>query len=1083
MADRVLSWVFEGKDKISPAAKTGAASVRGLAGAVDKAKDAELRSRSATLGSEKAALAVADARKRAAVVTKNANSTEEQRRRAVLSVESAEVRHAQSLRKVDAANLALIASTKAAGKETETAATKTSLFSDSLKRKVAAGAVLAGAAVFKFGLDAAHAASNMNESVSKSAVVFGKGQTAVLKFASTAATSLGLSRQEAIETTATFGNFFSAMGIGTPKAQAMSIRLVQLSADLASFNNQNPTEVLESLRSGLAGEVEPLRKFGIDLNDAALKAEAARLKLGAIGPTLTAGQKAQAAYSLILKQTTTAQGDFARTAGGAANQQRSLTAHFRDFQASVGKTFLPVMAGAVKGANNLIGPLGDLVVKMQELPAGIKAGVVAFGGLLATAIAVRKAVEAIKFSAIKAGLVGMLGAINPLNIILATGAVAFGLYAQKQADAKQRTNELADALRATNGVLTESVRQTAAHQLEQQGALQAAQDFGLSLQTVTDALLGDKDAQMIVNSTLDTYTLQQKDALKQGGEAFVQHERLAKSAGILSKAVRGGSSSLEDQIGALKREAEASGASASTVAALGRAQDQVAKPPVIAAINKFGVKIDTATGKVLEAKTAMEQLSYQYDLFTGKNISAAQSEIGFEQSLADVKGAVEGLDKGVKDNSTSLNIHTQRGRENKTALIDAAKAAQTMSEKIGDTKGYDAGRASMIESRKRLIALAEKLGFSKTEVEKFAASFLKVPAAKQTKVSTPGAVAGKKSIGDLIAASKAMPKNVTMNVQVRISGQDVTGFAANAGLKFGSGARFAAAGGGWVRGSSPSDRADDVDARLTSGEFVIQRPTARRIRQQAPGFLDALNAGAVDVGGDKSGMRLRYGRALSFAAGGSVPSVQAFLRAQDPKPYIWGGTGPGGWDCSGLVGAAYGLLSGLTPYRRYFTTATFPGFDGFQRGARPGGFNVGVNPGTHMAGSLGGMGFEAQSTATGIHVGSGTTPTSRFSQQWYLPGVGGLTADQVHRTVALVRPAIIAGIMRQLGVRTADQGATLRPGLNVLDNRTGRPERLNRAGQDRVVNVTNVIMLDGKEISRTVDYDVGARADLLLRSG
>jgi hypothetical protein len=1076
MADRVLSWVFEGKDRISPAAKTASKSVSGLAGAVDKAKDAELRSRSATLGSERAALAVADARKRAAVVTKSATATEDQRRRAVLSVESAEVRHAQSLRKVGAANLALVASTKAVGEASETSAAKTSLFSDSLKRKVAAGAVLAGAAVFKFGLDAAHAASDMNESVSKSAVVFGQGQDAVLKFASTSAKSFGVSRQEAIETTATFGNFFEAMKIAPAVAEKMSIKLVQLGADLASFNNADPTQVLEDLRAGLAGEVEPLRKYGVDLGEATLKAEAMRLGLGKIGPTLTAGQKAQAAYSLILRQTTTAQGDFARTSSGAANQSRILSAQFKDFSASAGKTFLPVLLAAERGANSLLGPLGDLVVKMQELPAGIKVGVVAFGGLIAISLAVRKALDSISWDALKSGMAAAVGAVNPLNIILAAGAVAFGAYAQKQADVKRRTDELADALRNSNGVLTESVRQTAAHQLEQQGALKAAQDFGLSLQTVTDALLGNKDAQMIVNSVLDTYVSQQHDAQTQGGQLMIQHNALAKSAGILSTAVRGGSNSLQDQIGALKREAEATGASKSTVDALGAAQSQVAKPAVVKAIDKFGVTIDKSTGKVLESKTAIEQLNYQYDVLTGKNISADEAAINFE-------GALTTLSKSVRDNGKGLGLGSAKARENRQAFIDAAKAAQDLSEKVGDQKGYNAGRASMIESRKRLVDLGGKLHLTAGDVQALINKYIAIPAAKPTKVTAPGAVASRAAVVKLHQALDKLPPQAFVAVKVRISATDVTDYAANAGLRFGSGAKFAAASGGWVPGYSSSDGADNIPAKLTAEEFVVRRPSARRIRAQAPGLLEALNSGAVDVGGDTSGMRLRYGRALKLAGGGSVPSVQAWLRAQDPKPYIWGGVGPGGFDCSGLVGAAYGLLAGLTPYRRYFTTANFAGFDGFRRGQTRGGFNVGVNPGVHMAGSLGGMGFEAQSTATGIHVGSGVTPVSRFAQQWYLPGVGGLTAEQVRQTVALVRPAVVAGIMRRLGVRNADSGATLRPGLNVLHNATGRPEPLVPAAGRQVVNVTNVIVLDGREISRTVDRDVGYSADLLGRSG
>jgi hypothetical protein len=77
----------------------------------------------------------------------------------------------------------------------------------------------------------------------------------------------------------------------------MSTKFVGLASDLASFNNTDPAQALDALRSGLTGETEPLKQYGINLNDAALKQEALRLGLDASGPTLSASAKAQAAYS------------------------------------------------------------------------------------------------------------------------------------------------------------------------------------------------------------------------------------------------------------------------------------------------------------------------------------------------------------------------------------------------------------------------------------------------------------------------------------------------------------------------------------------------------------------------------------------------------------------------------------------------------------------------------------------------------------------------------------------------------------------------------------------------------------------
>src|SRR5262249_8763572 len=88
----------------------------------------------------------------------------------------------------------------------------------------AAGAMaagLVGIAAIGFMKDSVAAASDLNESLSKAQVVFGKSDAAVLAFAAHSASALGMSRQEAIEATATFGNFFEAMGVAQPKAAGM----------------------------------------------------------------------------------------------------------------------------------------------------------------------------------------------------------------------------------------------------------------------------------------------------------------------------------------------------------------------------------------------------------------------------------------------------------------------------------------------------------------------------------------------------------------------------------------------------------------------------------------------------------------------------------------------------------------------------------------------------------------------------------------------------------------------------------------------------------------------------------------------
>jgi hypothetical protein len=119
--------------------------------------------------------------------------------------------------------------------------------------------------ILAIGAASIKSASDLEETRNKVKVVFGDMSEDVLKWGDSAALAFGMSKQQALEATGTFGNLFTSMGLGQEASADMSQGLVELSADLASFNNIDPGLVLEKLRSGLVGEVEPLRTLGINL--------------------------------------------------------------------------------------------------------------------------------------------------------------------------------------------------------------------------------------------------------------------------------------------------------------------------------------------------------------------------------------------------------------------------------------------------------------------------------------------------------------------------------------------------------------------------------------------------------------------------------------------------------------------------------------------------------------------------------------------------------------------------------------------------------------------------------------------------
>lgn len=238
-----------------------------------------------------------------------------------------------------------------AGKESGTA------FSNSFKTLLAGAtgaiAAIAGAKVTEFFKDTINNASDLSESTSKLRVVFGKASQSVLDFGKQSATSMGLSQNSYRDAVGTLGNLFVALKLPGPEAAKMSTKMVQLAGDLASFNNTKPEDALEALRSGLVGETEPLRQYGVNITAATLQTEA--LKLGLIKHIkdgLTPAQKATATYALVLDQTKTAQGDFKRTQDGLANSTRIAAAQWDDLKTKLGEIFLPIAQKVFKWLKN-----------------------------------------------------------------------------------------------------------------------------------------------------------------------------------------------------------------------------------------------------------------------------------------------------------------------------------------------------------------------------------------------------------------------------------------------------------------------------------------------------------------------------------------------------------------------------------------------------------------------------------------------------------------------------------------------------------------------------------------------------------
>jgi hypothetical protein len=236
-------------------------------------------------------------------------------------------------------------------------------------KDIAAKAAVAGAAIAGIGVvinKAIQSASALSEAQSKVTQVFGDQAESIFDWGKTSAQAFGQSETQALSAVGTYGNLLQAFGITAEKASEMSKAMVELAADLASFNDTSIEDALQALQSGLSGETEPLKRYGVALNDARLKTEALALGIYEGTGALSVAAKAQASYALILKDTTLAQGDFERTSDGLANQQRILQAQFENLITQLGGFLLPIALKVVQALNGMVGVAQRLTTAMGE---------------------------------------------------------------------------------------------------------------------------------------------------------------------------------------------------------------------------------------------------------------------------------------------------------------------------------------------------------------------------------------------------------------------------------------------------------------------------------------------------------------------------------------------------------------------------------------------------------------------------------------------------------------------------------------------------------------------------------------------
>ena len=256
----------------------------------------------------------------------------------------------------------------------------------------ALAASFSAVAVGGFLKDSVRAASDLNESLNAVNVTFGASADEIMKLGKRSAGTIGLSESAFNGLAVQFSAFAKTVAGKGGNVAGVIDELSRRGADFASVMNLDVNEAMRLFQSGLAGETEPLRKFGIDLSAAAVEAYALEQGIWDGKGTMSESQKVMARYQALMEQTEKTAGDFANTSDDLANKNRINAARFEDAKASLGTSLVPAMEMAADIINKKLIPafesVGDWMKNNPEdlkIITGVMAGLATAIGLAAIA--------------------------------------------------------------------------------------------------------------------------------------------------------------------------------------------------------------------------------------------------------------------------------------------------------------------------------------------------------------------------------------------------------------------------------------------------------------------------------------------------------------------------------------------------------------------------------------------------------------------------------------------------------------------------------------------------------------------------
>lgn len=694
-------------------------------------------------------------------------------------------------------------------------------------KSVVTGALVLGGvrAISGFVRSSVDAFSDLEDATGAAGVIFGDSMDKIIAKGETAAAKLGMSKAQIIDAANTFGTLGKSANLSGDDLADFSNEMTDVAGSLSSFKGGSPEEAILAVGAALRGEAEPIRRYGILLDDATLRQRALTLGItDNIKSALTPQQRVLAAQAEILAQSGDAMGDFERTANSTATIQKTLAAESANLSAEIGEKLAPMIVSAQKAGIGFLRWVSDNEAAIVPLVSTVGTLTLAIGGF----IAVSKGIEAVK--AAKATISGIGDAFQAMStkakiatasagavgLALTAGALIYGHFAQKNADAAAAVAEFTKAVEADTGALGENTRAAIENQLQTNGMLEAATKMGISSEALTDAMMGSSTAVEYVNRKLDEY---------QSANAAVSNRNTGLVAEVSQ--IKDGMGDMAGQIGQAQAayadyQREAGGATKATEGNTTAVTDgKLAYEDYTKAINgSYNAQLKLA-GSERAAEAAIDEGAERIKEWTAELTKKYEAEIKADaaakgRKITDEeagKQAEKRANKEVKAaiaSGKALDINTEAGRKNEEALYalaDTTLAAMAGMTDLDIASGKAAERAE--RGRQEFIKLAKQFGIGKMEAE---------------------------ALADKMGLLKS--KEIDFGIRVKWKGTlskeisvDGTG-AGKISLK---------AGGGQIAGPG-TGTSDDVPILASNGEWIIKEKSAR---YYGPALMSAINQGRI----------------------------------------------------------------------------------------------------------------------------------------------------------------------------------------------------------------------------------------------